>query len=273
MTRDELRILLETQLDKIDIVAPFREVYRRLTTPWNKINVGVTIICQGPLRPESARALKHYTKFGPVIYSYWEEDWKDELKYDGVTFLKNPPLPDIGDFQNVGKQIFTTLNALELVKTSWVLKTRTDTMISNIGPFIESMLNNPDKLTTSNAFFRNTPFHCSDIIFGGNRAFLESALVSIRDILYNNKRQITGEMLGVHSWSETMVPENLLTVEWLRAKGVHPDLSRWKDQMKRAFNIVDMEQLGKFEVTINSLNKVFRNGDVFPNSISSLDNL
>jgi hypothetical protein len=274
MTRDELRTLLEAQLDKVDLGAPFREVYRRLTTPWNKINIGVTIICQGPLRPESARALKHYTKFGPVIYSYWEEDWKDELKYDGVTFLKNKFEETGFNGQNILRQMVSTKNALDLVKTAYCLKVRSDQFLSDISPLIDSIVNHPDRLTTSNVFFRNdTPFHASDLIIGTQTTYLKTSIENVLEILYNNKRGVTGEGLGIQNLGSGLTSEQIITISYLRSKGVHPDLSRWKDQMKRAYNIVDVEQLGKFEINVNSLGKVFKNGDVFPNSISKIEDL
>jgi len=109
----------------------------------------VSIIIQGKLNNHTLSRLDKFTKYGPVFYSYRDDEVLDSKYLESpVTFVTYP--------KEVPSHVFNCFNtyyhfnsircALEKVETEYVLKMRSDNFFGDLNPFIEAIVNNPDKL-------------------------------------------------------------------------------------------------------------------------------
>lgn len=147
----------------------------------------VTIIMQGKINSavNQIDTMRHYLQFGKIIASsyydtcptyYWDVD------RENIHFIMNDlngmerELKSSGKFannrwtDNSFYQLKTTQQALNDTKTFFTVKTRIDTYFSNMGDFLEIMMNNQHKITTLSLYVRGfyrIKYHMSDILFGG----------------------------------------------------------------------------------------------------------
>ena len=129
-----------------------------------------TIIIQGKLEKESYDYyIKKYDNC-KVIISTWVD-----TRIDFSNLPKNfkvilSPLPYESGDQNLNYQIVSTLNALEMVRTKYVIKMRGDEYWTYPENIYQSIKSAPEKLWSSSVFFRAwqyAEYHISDHIMAG----------------------------------------------------------------------------------------------------------
>jgi hypothetical protein len=147
----------------------------------------ITIILQGKINPNvnEIDTIKHYLNYGKIIASsyydscptyYWDID------RENIHFIMNDQIGIENELRNSGHftndrwtdnayyQLKTTENALKDTNSPFIVKTRIDTFFSYMGDFLEVMLSNQHRITTSSLYVRGyhrIKYHMSDILFGG----------------------------------------------------------------------------------------------------------
>lgn len=231
----------------------------------------ITIIIQGPLCEDGLRPIKHYQSFGDVIVSCWNTDQPHlTTKIPKEARLAiNKYKQNIGyNFQNIKYQIQTTLAGLDLCKTEYVIKVRSDEYFTDIFKIVESIKENSDKLIVSNFFFRkDVLFHPSDHIIGGKteniRQMFENALEFIKDFEAN--QIVTIEEIGLdraYTFS-VLTAEIVFCLSHLKSKGIDviSDVKGMKPEevyiyhreiIKENYSLVRASDLGHFLMRFKS---------------------
>ena len=143
----------------------------------------ISFVIQGPILSETNENLNIIRKNFPnstIILSTWETDFYNKIdlsNYNEVVLNKDPgfkPFP-IG---NLNRQIISTINGIARVKTKYVVKLRTDTIIYN-SSFLNYYKNNISKYNVFEnsililSIYAKDPskwqvlFHISDMFFFG----------------------------------------------------------------------------------------------------------
>ncbi len=217
-----------------------------------------TIIIQGPLHHHSINNLTNYLKFGKVILSCYNTDNIKQDDYPNIKIIKNQDISKFGYNQNnLYRQIFTTLNGLQLVDTKFAIKVRGDEYCTNLQPIIDKIIQYPDKYITNNVYFKkvNAWLHPSDHMIGGHIEKLKNGFECAKKLceycVYNPYRtKIYGRELP-HLQSES-----ILFFCWLMANhsqdsivqklcsGDSEDIS--KEIMLTYSDLVRIDDLGDF---------------------------
>jgi hypothetical protein len=240
-----------------------------------------TIIIQGKLEQDSYNFYINKYKNCPVIISTWAD-----CKIDFSGLPKNfkliiAPLSGESGEQNINYQLISTLNALDNVKTKYVIKMRGDEYWSYPENIYQSIITEPDKIHCSSVFFRAwqyCEYHMSDHIIAGTTENLK-LLFEKTKYNYDNGR------LNVSKWKvdgvfrgyiNTHAPEERLTKSYLEAK--EPDRFEKVDGrilMKEHFSILDIQLLRPYKVKANLFKIEFKDNFIPEKnfSISNIDKL
>ena len=240
-----------------------------------------TIIIQGKLEQDSYNFYINKYKNCPVIISTWVD-----CKIDFSGLPKNfkliiAPLSGESGEQNINYQLISTLNALDNVKTKYVIKMRGDEYWSYPENIYQSIITEPDKIHCSSVFFRAwqyCEYHMSDHIIAGTTENLK-LLFEKTKYNYDNGR------LNVSKWKvdgvfrgyiNTHAPEERLTKSYLEAK--EPDRFEKVDGrilMKEHFSILDIQLLRPYKVKANLFKIEFKDNFIPEKnfSISNIDKL
>lgn len=147
----------------------------------------VTFVVQGPIVPTTVKNLQSIRDLYPqsqIILSTWEGQSIEGLKFDDI-LLNIDPGP-VKTYENHGinanRLITSTRNGLKAVKTSRVIKTRTDIGFSQRCPEFFSVKNGgyfDKKIVGLDLFFRNPLksnklFHIGDLFMAGLTRDLQS---------------------------------------------------------------------------------------------------
>lgn len=232
----------------------------------------ISVVIQGPLHTESLRCLSNYLLYSDdIIISYWEED-DESLLIDlppAITLVKDKCPPHHPHFGSLEKQIVSTLNGCKRAKYPHILKVRADESYTNIGPICEYIINNPHKLTTNNVWFTNTPYHCSDHMWGGETLliidFLESFfLPAIRNtsLLPDVIRNKIGSAVEI-----------ILGSSWVYFREPEANLAENKSLTRKHIGLIPVSSLGSYIVkacgnTFTTDEQIRKNPSIF-----SLDEL
>lgn len=240
-----------------------------------------TIIIQGKLEKESYDYyIKKYDNC-KVIISTWVGTNIDFSQLPKNFKIILSPLPYESGDQNLNYQIVSTLTALELVKTKYVIKMRGDEYWTYPENIYESIKSAPEKLWSSSVFFRAwqyAEYHISDHIMAGTT---ENLTLLFKSAKYNydngrlnvSKWKIDGKF---NKYVKTHAPEERLTKSYLEAKD--PDRFGNVDGrflMKEHFDILDISLLKPYKVKANLFKKEWKD-DFIPErnfSISTIDQL
>lgn len=167
-----------------------------------------TLIIAGPIGRKLenlTRTLEvHYHNFEKIIISGWENDTSYFFPdyNDKITRIHSKIIPDnyLGIYNNLPKQITTTLEALKICKTKYILRIRSDERFHNLQPIIDNIIKYPERYNCCNIFFikpnasRNSWGHVSDHLFGGStEVFLRGFRNSWDDLDKFNSRQLSIE--------------------------------------------------------------------------------
>lgn len=237
------------------------------------MNNEVTFIIQGSLNNISLSKLNIYLKYGKVIISHWNDDDFSLLnKIDKNVKIISDKIPieiekklvkwfhleypkdGIFNRFNIYLQTITTLNGLILCDTEYVIKIRSDEYRTNFKDFIDKIKNNPDKIITDNCFFRSdrvAKYHASDHCFGGKTNILLKTFKRIKENCENN------EYLSFKPFDKMVCcnndpsysPEQIITTEIIKSFGqeIIPEIS--KEQMKKYFDIIRLDDMGEFLIS------------------------
>jgi hypothetical protein len=176
----------------------------------------------------------------PVVISTWEDNnmvdsFKDQL------VLKNK-IPEDKGIENFILQLISTIEGLKKIKTSHVIKVRGDEFF-HYSKLIEHMKNNSDLIFTAPIFFRPfsfIPYHISDHLIAGRTDYLLKMFERAKSMYQMNKKECK-------EWG--------LTKSHMRNMGFESfenhDLG--KKEMKKLFNIIPMDELKPYKVTVNSI--------------------
>jgi hypothetical protein len=246
-----------------------------------KIMEDCTIIIQGKIEQDSYDFYKIKYHNCPVILSTWSDCKIDFSELPKNFKLLIAPLPLESGDQNINFQLVSTINALELVKTKYVIKMRGDEYWSYPENIYQSILNEPNKIHCSSVFFRAwqyCEYHMSDHIIAGMTE-------NIKLLFHTSKHNWDTGRLNVSKWKvdnvfkgyiNTHAPEERLTKSYLEVK--EPDRFEVEDGrilMKEYFNILDIQLLKPYKIKANLFKVEFRDNFIPENnfSISHIDRL
>ena len=221
----------------------------------------VTVIIQGRLMQDSYDFYIENYKDCPVIISTWVDNTIDFKNIPENFIVLLSPYPYDFGAQNLNLQLISTLNALERVKTKYVIKVRGDEYYSNLQYVLNSIKVEPNKIHTSSIFFRAwqyAEYHISDHIMAGT---LMNMLTMFRESKNNfdtgkvnvSKWKVDGNF---HKWVTTHAPEERITKSYLNAK--EPFRFEKVDGrilMKEHFDILDIELLHPYKIKANLFRK------------------
>jgi hypothetical protein len=233
-----------------------------------------TLIIQGKLSVYTLLSiLKHKEKFNIVISTPKSSDEKlirecinmciENKNCSYVLYDENVNLPTFNNSQNRYFHFLSTLLGLELSKTEYSIKLRSDEFYSNLDPFLENIKKNPDKITTNDVFFRRFPFrkfHPSDHLVGGSTHLMKDVFTRAKDYSENPKT------LSISPWfrEESMISaENQLCYSIFDSKERKTTKKTDFELVKDNLSMVMSEDLGYFKVTWNGNNKEYFDSSYF----------
>jgi len=217
----------------------------------------VTLIVQGRITQETFDFyVKNYKGWNVVISTWVGLDIDYSELPDGFTLLISK-LPKESGFQNLNYQLVSTLNALNRIKTPYVIKVRGDEQWSNLESVYKSLKTNTNKIWCSSVFFRPwiyMHYHISDHIIAGT---LENLLTMFQLTKHNSDNELiyyikNGER--VLYWE----PEIMLTRSYVKSK--LPNKYERVDGrilMMELFDILDIQLLKPFNIKANIFKKIY----------------
>jgi len=240
-----------------------------------------TIIIQGKLENDSYDFFVKKYDNCQVIISTWSETNIDFSNIPKNFKVILSPLPTESGDQNINYQIVSTLTALEMVKTKYVIKMRGDEYWSYPENIYQSIISSSDKLWSSSVFFRAwqyAEYHISDHIIAGT---LENLMILFKAAKYNwdngrlniSKWKIDGNF---NRYIKTHAPEERLTKSYLEAKD--PERFEKVDGrflMKIHFDILNIDLLKPYKIKANLFKKEWKDNFIPERnySISNIDKL
>ena len=240
-----------------------------------------TIIIQGKIEQDCYEFYKNKYHNCPVIISTWAGTNIDFSELPKNFKLLIAPLPSESGDQNINYQLVSTLNALDLVKTKYVIKMRGDEYWSYPENIYESIKLEPNKLHCSSVFFRAwqyCEYHMSDHIIAGTTQNLITLFTA-------TKHNWNAGRLNVSKWKvdgtftryiHTHAPEERLTKSYLEVK----ESDRFEKEdgrilMKEHFSILNIDLLKPYKVKANLFKIEFKDNFIPEKnfSISNIDKL
>lgn len=141
----------------------------------------VSFLIQGMDTSDTLSAMCVAFLYGCIVPSTWNV-------YNSFDIVeKHVKKYEIYNNQNIFYQIHTVLQGLKNVKTKKVIKLRCDEVYTNLLPIFDSMIDEPNKIITTNIFIRNVfefPYHCSDHIFGGSVEMIQKLFVGAEHLIH-----------------------------------------------------------------------------------------
>lgn len=207
----------------------------------------LTIILQGLVVPTQIELWKRHYKNYNVIISCWEDEpfnFEQGLISSWLPkkwkVIKNqyPPIR-FKPQANLDYQIITTLNALKLVETKYVIKSRLDEFYSNVDLLATKLKRDEEKIVCGSVFFRKHgmyPFHIADKLMCGTK---DNLLLMFESTLHN---------IEINFWDYS-VPESQLGLGYVMGKENNIDLDNWA----KSLNVISTKSIDK-----NSLTKTIR---------------
>jgi hypothetical protein len=230
----------------------------------------VTLLLQGPIEKgklntylvAGMRNLKYYSQTAKTIISTWKGA---EVK-PSKSFLTKHSVDIIESNENLYKnmyrdanmnfQVASTLNGLKKIKTKYTIKLRCDESFSDLSKFIQKIKDNPTKIVTTNVFFSKNsydPFHPSDHVIGGTTENMKSMFSYAFKVCQkeNTKERLNADHFGVpnlinRDGNNGLAPETFLCFCYLQSKGVKLELEKSVEIMKENYEVVPLEDMGKF---------------------------
>ena len=239
----------------------------------------IAFVLQGPLTFNTLLTLYKYRDLHEITVVAPLEDntrgiaeeiirMTDEKKYH-ISFFSydNKVLKKQDNNQNRFYQFYSTELGIRNVSKDYVVKIRNDEFYSNLEPFFETILRNPQKIVTSDVFFRRHdyfPFHPSDHLVGGRTEIMQKAFSFAREVTEDV------EVLTKHPVLEfTKIPIEKITAEQIMCLSIISTIyTKYSlidpiEIMKGTFVIVQTERLGTFCVKQNHKNEEYTTDEFF----------
>jgi len=225
----------------------------------NKSNF--TIVIQG--RTETNCVLKNMenSKGVPVVISTWEGQDLPSLD-DSAFVIKNKPPINRG-IGNYMMQLVSTLEGLKRVETKYAIKVRGDEFF-NYEKLMKYINDEDGFIYSSPVFFRRfsfIPYHISDHIIAGRTDYLKSMFERAKSTYEKTMRHDDCKEWG-------------LTKAHMRNMGfeLFGDHDLGKQEMKRLFKIVKIDDLKPYRITVNSHRRIFYDNFI-PDQNNSIEDL
>lgn len=168
----------------------------------------VSFIVQGTDTDHTFITLGVVFLYGYLIASTWNI-YNDLKSIEQHIITKN-----LYNNQNIFFHIQSVLRGLKQVRTSKVIKLRSDEIYLNLHPIVTAMYEYPHKFITTNIFIRKQtthPFHCSDHIIAGSTDNMLKMFLGGELLIHNREPFKVPKMFKEKLW----VPEQILTIGYL----------------------------------------------------------
>jgi len=206
-----------------------------------------TVLIQGPLNPESQGAIENYKKYGDVVISSWDDSKLPSIP-EGLLYISKP-VPDRKSGVGFDRSstwywaLHSQKNGFDVIESEYTIKVRSDERCLNLNPFVDTLLENPDKLVCGNIFAKKwdaTPYHIGDHIYAVKTDKMRRALSWLAD-MYAERRPLEGWAVQGPNTAE-----QVLAHSFIHANRVgEVDLSK-KETMLENFHVVDINRTEKF---------------------------
>tara|TARA_Y100000004_G_scaffold177103_1_gene218360 strand:- start:569 stop:1372 length:804 start_codon:yes stop_codon:yes gene_type:complete len=262
----------------------------------------VTLVLQGPIAKgkletylvAGMKNLKYYSETAKTIISTWKgaklkPSKKILAKYNiDIIEASEDLYKNMYRDANMNFQVASTLNGLKKVKTKYAIKLRCDESFSDLSKFIQKIKENPEKIVTTNMFFSKNsydPFHPSDHVIGGTTENMKSMFDYAFKVCQkeNTEKQLNADYFGVpdlinRDGNNGVSPETFLCFCYLMSKGIALDLNKSVEIMKENYEVVPLEDMGKFHCkyaisVINNTNYDFYLNNLPQNFLRSMNDL
>lgn len=228
-----------------------------------------TILIQGPINQVSLNNIRRYKRWGEILVSCWKGDILDLPENEAIRLVTTDAnaklLTNRYNYANIFKQALSTYNGLKQVDTEFVIKVRSDEYYTDLLSIVNQMKANPECLVTNNVFFRRDSFlkfHPSDHVMACKTELLLKTfrvLIATLSSVKGSNHQLPGRNFGYPQLRNGLVPEQLIALSFLKAKGVTPDSGRSREQMREHVRLVRVSEMGAFTVRANAFNTSFSN--------------
>jgi hypothetical protein len=213
----------------------------------------VTIVLQGRLHLNGWGCINKYKKFGKVIVSCWEDDLNPHSAEDIKIIRSKYPRNQFYNSSNFYYQCYSSLAGLLAVDTPFVIKVRSDEYYEDLNILLEKMSRQPHKMITNNVFFRidsERKFHVSDHLIAGSTRDMIRTFQIASLLCTTNHKFISGDQFGTKLGR--LVPEQIICCSFLKGKNIPINTDRSKQIMMQNFDVVKVQDFGKFIVSCNS---------------------
>jgi len=220
-----------------------------------------TLLIQGRIDAECLLRNVENFKSSPVVVSTWEGQNLPAL-YGSVIVVKNK-MPDFHGIQNFMLQLISTLEGLKTVETEYVIKVRGDEFF-NYTKLMKKVESKRDVIFSIPVFFRSFdfwPYHISDHMMAGRTDYMRS-MFSVAKLKY----ETTLSHDDCKEWGLTKAHMANMGFEKFE------DYELGKAEMKRLFDIADLNELKDYRITINSHGSKFYNNFV-PSHWGSIEDI
>jgi len=231
-----------------------------------------TTLIQGPIDKSSPslQCIDEYKKYGDVVVSCYHKDLEEQpfedVNMDGinVTSCFSPEIPHNNQCRWFNRSTFyyaltTMYNGVRLVKTPYVIKTRSDESWGCLDPFILEF-NNSKSLVCGNIFckkFEEVPFHFGDHIFVVKTAYLKKCL------------QILINICDEGRLSSELPAESVLCAYIMKSMNRQVSKEQYFDMIK----IVDINKVKNFTASWVHAGESYKNSFINPHNVYSNNDL
>lgn len=220
-----------------------------------------TLLIQGRLEEECLlRNLENF-RGAPVVVSTWEGE-NLPLMDSSVVVVKSK-VPDEHGIGNFMLQLVSTLEGARRVETEFVIKIRGDEFF-NYGELMKRVENKPDVIFFAPIFFKSFdswPYHISDHIMAGTTEHIRSMFSTAK-----SKYERTLSHDDCKEWGLTKA--HMINMGFDRFE----NLDLGKAEMKRLFDVVDLNDLKDYRITVNSWGRKYYN-DFVPSHCGGIDRI
>lgn len=258
----------------------------------------VTLLVHGPISLFTILNLYRYRADYSMVFVIPRPRWNniherdeqikliDELntitnsaKYDSVVVIYDPIIPEGCDNrQNRYLHFFSVCLGLDLIKTEYTIKIRSDEFYSDLNPFIRSMDRFGNKIITNDVYFRKPSAylkHPSDHLMGGKTKLLKDVFTLAKHYCLNLKELFTNPLTtAISKEVEFISSEQVLGISTISTLSEQNEINVLSEieSMQQSFEIVPCENLGFFRVKSNSMgNKEYFDDSYFDKSTDIKD--
>jgi hypothetical protein len=209
---------------------------------------------QGPWNTRWLERWDHYTNtFDQIVLSCYKSDMAQIVAHDclihnhDVTIILNDQaFPSGVDwYGNIWHQCKTTLAGLKQVRTTHVVKTRTDEFWSNMH-VVRDRVTTDARLLSINIYMKKWnvfPLHMGDHLFGGHTQTLQAGFQTLHQL-------INVDYFG----NRNRAAEQKIAASMLISQGIQPNWQDCRQQLRDHWQVIDARLLEPFWFNAPSVN-------------------